>query len=136
MKFIWFVALIALVGLMIFGYFDTPAFPTIDQILDNPENHAGKQVEYLGKSSNLNSSGFLFDNKIWVNFNDPVQTVFGYTSFAGTVNTDGSIDAFEVWTHDYSYFIFIMSIIGAFIFLFIFFREWKISGGCFKCRIG
>ena len=137
---VWSLAVLGLIVLLVNGYVMGLPLPSLNAIKENPQQFVGREVEYYGTTSHHTAEGFLFstgEQSIQVLAPNTRETIFGYTSFKGIVLADGRIQASEIWYHDYSWNLFIPSIIGGILFIVLFFSEWRIRKWRFvRCRIG
>lgn len=116
-------------------------YPSIDDLLSNPEKFHNKLVEQYGVVSDKIEGSFYINwgnEKIKVISNETGITKYGYTTVYGIFKKEGYIQALKLHHHNYNNLKYLVSILAGLIFIYLFFKEWKIIKGGFKrkCRIG
>ena len=102
--------------------------PSGDEFLSNPSEYAGQYTEFAGSVLNASMQSFymLVNQKpLKVYYNGLETPVLGQTYARVSLNNDGTATALEVHNLSYNYLKYIISFFAFFLFLFIFFREWK-----------
>lgn len=104
--------------------------PSSDEFLNNPSKYAGQYTEFAGHVLNVSGQSFymLVNQKpLKVYYNELEKPVLGQTYVRLRLNSDGTANASEVHNLSYNYLKYVISFFSFFLFLFIFFREWKLE---------
>tara|TARA_Y100000310_G_scaffold202322_1_gene202456 strand:- start:474 stop:893 length:420 start_codon:yes stop_codon:yes gene_type:complete len=131
-----FIGIIGLVLLSIFSLtqYDN-YYPSIKDLNENPERYDQLLTEQYGRIKEFREDGFILlsgNEEILVktkNIRNPIQ---GSLSILGTFHKEGFIELNNIHYFDYNNSKYVVSVIGLIIFLFIFFKEWKITSRGFK----
>ena len=102
--------------------------PSSDDFFGNPSRYAGQNTEFAGPVLNAYEQSFYMTvNKkpLKVYYSGFEKPVLGQTYVRVKLNSDGTAAALEVHNLSYNYLKYIISFLAFFLFLFIFFREWK-----------
>ncbi len=136
-----FFSLIGIIGLVLLSIYSLTQYndyyPSAKDLNENPEKYHGILTEQYGRIKELNEDSFVLllgDSEILVKFNNekirmPIQ---GTISILGIYNKEGFIELKDIHYFDYNNTKYLASIIGLIMFLFIFFREWKLTSRGFK----
>lgn len=146
MQYISFQIFLITILILMGGYsyvYHNKFYPSIYELLENPEEHEGKIIEYKDghiidfhnpKNEFVYSSGKY---KINVRFNgdlQPQKSLLGTTTIFGKFK-NGYIELIALHNHNYNYFKYLLSIIGVAIPLFYLGKEWNLSGLKFYPRL-
>lgn len=136
MKALQVIAFILLLIIMYYSYIShADYYPSITNMLADPEKYDGDLVELQGIMADKTNSSFsiLFgDQKIKVLYENPETPKLGYISVYGKFHREGFVEAYDIHLANYNSPKYIISFIGFIFFLFIFFKEWKLKGWRFE----
>ena len=110
-------------------------YPSISDFVKDPEKYDDIFTEQQVNVYNITADSFMarFGNdEVLVKYKNARQPKYGLLTFTGYYKKAGYIEATEVKYNDYSHGKYLFSFIGLFIFLYIFFKEWKITLRGFK----
>ena len=127
-----FISLISIISLILLSTYSfvqhVNYYPKIKDLLENPEkyhNKITKQTGQISPDTNILSSG---GDKIRIKSNIPLRKdIFGSTSIIGRFDKEGYIEIKEIHYSDYNNVKYFTSILGLFLFVYIFLKEWKIT---------
>jgi len=104
--------------------------PSGDEFLGSPLKYSGQYTEFAGPVLNFSGQSFyMLVNKkpVKIYYNGLEKPVLGQAYARVKLNSDGTATASDVHSLSYNYIKYVISFFAFFIFLFIFFREWKFS---------
>jgi len=105
--------------------------PSIDDFLSDPSKYAGRHTEFAGHVLNVSEQSFymLVNQKpLNVYYSGLEKPVWGQVYARVELNRDGTATALDVHNLSYNYIKYAISFFAFFLFLLIFFREWKFKG--------
>ena len=108
------------------NYYD----PSIDAFLGNPAKYEGKYSKFEGPVINTSGGSFYMrvnQRPLKVYRANLEKPKFGQVYVWARLNPDGTAEAVEVHNFSYNYAKYFLSFFAFILFLFIFFREWKIK---------
>jgi hypothetical protein len=131
-----FIGMIGLVLLSIFllTYYED-YYPSIKDLNENPERYDQLLTEQYGRIKEFREEGFILlsgNEEILVKTKEIRKPIQGSLSILGIFHKEGFIELSDVHYFDYNNSKYVVSVIGLIIFLFIFFKEWKITSRGFK----
>lgn len=104
---------------------------SIDEFLSDPPKYAGRPTEFAGSVLNVSEQSFymLVNQKpLNVYYNELEKPAWGQVYARVELNSDGTATALDVHNLSYNYVKYAISFFAFFLFLLIFFREWKFKG--------
>lgn len=104
--------------------------PSADMFLNEPFKYAGNKIAFAGNFLNASANSFYVSvnrRPIKVHYSLQEKPNFGQISVLAMANSDGTVSAIEVHNLSYNYLKYIISFFAFTLFLFIFFREWKLK---------
>ncbi|MDP6547558.1 MAG: hypothetical protein QF917_01195 [Candidatus Woesearchaeota archaeon] len=109
--------------------------PSADNFFPNPELYSGQKLEFAGRVLNHTNDYFYMKTnqrilKVYYPALNPPK--FGQIEVITVLNADGTLTAAAVHNSDFNYFKYLLSLLTIPLFLFIFFREWKIKNWRFR----
>ena len=103
-------------------------YPTIKDLLDNPERYHNKITEQGGRLSLEKGTIRRGNEEIKIIIKEPLRNPkYGTVTIVGRFDKSGSIEVHDIHYSDYNNLKYFASIIGGAIFLYLFFKEWKIT---------
>ncbi|HLC96332.1 MAG TPA: hypothetical protein VJH97_03355 [Candidatus Nanoarchaeia archaeon] len=132
-KSVYLVVSILTIGLVAYDNFDRIADPRqrtyLDLYLDNPALYGGHKWGSWGTIVNQSDDHFyLFMQGHTIRVQGSVQpAIWGETNYYLYFGEDGTISLIDYHNQDYFYLYYLLSFIGFLIFLWIFFKEWKLT---------
>ena len=130
---------IGMVGLILLSMFSLTQYndyyPSVKDFNENPEKYDQLLTEQYGRIKEFREEGFILllgDEEILVKSKSIRKPIQGTLSILGTFHKEGFIELHDFHYFDYNNSKYVISIIGLIMFLFIFFKEWKITSRGFK----
>ncbi|MBS3096723.1 hypothetical protein J4480_04755 [Candidatus Woesearchaeota archaeon] len=105
--------------------------PSSDEFLSNPSKYAGQNTKFTGSIINITANSFYMrvnQKPIKIHYPGMEKPKFGQVYTLVRLNHDGTATALQVHNLSYNYIKYILSFFAFILFLFIFFREWKLDG--------
>ena len=105
-------------------------YPTISDFLKDPARYDGVLTEQQLQVYNITNESFLArfgDDYVAVKYPGVKEPKFGMVTFLGHYKKEGYIEATAVRYNEYNNGKYLLSFAGLFLFVWIFFREWKIT---------
>ncbi|MBI2667952.1 hypothetical protein HYX17_04260 [Candidatus Woesearchaeota archaeon] len=134
-----FFVIVGITGLILMSIFSLTNYnnhyPSIKYLNENPEKYDGILTEQYGLVDEIKEDSFILasgDSKILVKANNIREPTQGSVNIIGVFNKEGFIKLKDIHYSDYNNTKYFVSIIGLIMFLFIFFREWRITLRGFK----
>lgn len=135
-KIFYEVAAIALIALMYYSYeYHDRYYPSATDFLKDPVKYDGRITEQQGRIGNITNESFVAffgEDSVLVKYPNVEKPKYGFLTFVGYYKKEGYIEAKEIRHNNYNDGKYIFSVVGMIIFLFIFFREWKITSRGFE----
>jgi len=135
-KIFYMIAAIALIALMYYSYeYHDRYYPSVTDFLKDPARFDGRITEQHGPIGNITNesfAAFFGEDSVLVKYSHIEKPKYGFLTFVGYYKKEGYIEAKEIRYNNYNNGKYIFSVVGLIIFLFIFFREWKITSGGFE----
>lgn len=136
MRIYHLMAFALLLSLMFYSYTNhSKHYPTISDFLREPAKYDGIVTEQQGKSYNITDDSFIFrsgSKYVLVKYPGVEEPKYGHITFVGAFKKEGYIEATRVRYNNYNYGKYLFSFIGAFLLLFMLFKEWKLTWGGFE----
>jgi|SRR3989344_2101411 len=131
---------IGVIGLLFLSIFSLTNYnhyyPSIKNFNDNPEKYEGITTEQHGVIKEINKNEFIFsigNQDILVKSDFEIRKPKqGSVDIIGVFRKEGFIELKDIHYFDYNNSKYLTSVIGLIIFLFIFFKEWKLTFRGFK----
>jgi hypothetical protein len=104
--------------------------PSEINFVEDPVKYAGKEFTFVGNVYNITPSTFYMDvnqKPLKIYYQGLEKPKFGQLYVLGLTNVDGTVNALEVHHFSYNYIKYIISFFAFFLFLFIFFKDWKLK---------
>ncbi len=131
MKLLILIAALLLAGMMYYSYAEHDRYyPSISDFAKNPEKYDGMITEHQMQVYNITNESFMArfgDDSILVKYQNAQKPKFGMLTVLGYYKKEGYIQAIKIRYNNYNNGKYILSVFGLFLFLIIFFREWKIT---------
>tara|TARA_Y100000310_G_scaffold343159_1_gene449524 strand:- start:39617 stop:40036 length:420 start_codon:yes stop_codon:yes gene_type:complete len=128
------ISIISIIGLILLSIYGLTQhdeyYPTIQDLKNNPEKYHNWLIEESGTVKNIQNGEFILvlgNEEILVKNTNIRQPKQGSISLIGIFNKEGFIELQKIQYFDYNHYKYWISIIGLFIFLFIFLKEWKLT---------
>ena len=96
--------------------------------MENPALYADRELVFVGSVLNVSQSSFYMSvnhKPLKVYYDKLEKPKFGQLYVLAKTNPDGTANALKVHKSSYNYVKYIISFFAFFIFIFIFFKEWK-----------
>jgi len=130
-KIIYIMAAIILASLMYYSYSEHDKYyPSLADFLKDPAKYDGIATEHQSNIFNVTDDSFMLrsgSSFVTVKYPDVRYPKYGTLNFMGYYRKEGYIEATRIKYNDYNYGKYLMSFIGLFLFLAMFFREWKLT---------
>jgi hypothetical protein len=131
---IWYVLVfVLLIGLLLYGdnhnLHRVERF-NLDKYLDGSGVYEGHKGQRFGKIVNISQDHFYFDigsHTIKIMGSGVEGAVYGETVLFIDFRGDGVMELINHHNYDYNYLLYIISFFAFLVFLFIFFKEWRIT---------
>lgn len=102
-----------------------------DKIYADDMNQYGEHRDQLfGHIINASDTYFYFDvgnRELLIYGKEIEKATFGETVLYVATKQNGTIELIDYHNYDYNYFLYVLSFIAFLIFVFIFFKEWKVT---------
>jgi len=135
----WYALVLILIILLLFygGTYDLYREEkfSLDKYLKIPGKYEGHKGQRFGKIVNISQEYFYLDlgtHTIKVIGSGVKKAVYGETVFFIDFKRDGIMELIDYHNYNYNYFLYIVSFFAFLLFIYIFFKEWKLTLGGFK----
>lgn len=135
------VSLALLVGLVVYSslvYHEID--PSIGYLRENPERLNNRLIELSGEFVEEDGNLYLVSgkDKIMVKANglDTSNAYLGLVGIKGLYKKEGFVELVETHRYNYIFLKYPLSLFAFMVFIFIFFKEWRITRRGLECRIG
>ena len=138
-KFWFFLTLIIIVSLM---FYETKYYAdysknnfSLQNYLENPEKYGDHSSESFGRIVNISQDHFYFNaggDYIKVFGKNIQKAELGETVLYLDYRKDGRIVMIDYHNYNYNYILYAISFLAVMIFVFLFFKEWKLTRRGFK----
>lgn len=108
---------------------------TYSNYLENPQKYGGVKLENFGKIVKINQDHFYFDigsRDLKVYGTGIKRPVLGEIVVYINYNKNGKMEMIDYHTYDYNYVLYGLSVFALFIFMILFFLDWKFTWRGFK----
>jgi len=108
---------------------------TYSNYLENPQKYGGLKLENFGRIVNINQDHFYFDigsRDLKVYGTGIKRPVLGEIVVYINYNKNGKMEMIDYHTYDYNYVLYGLSVFALFIFMILFFFDWKLTWRGFK----
>ncbi len=134
-----FFVIVGITGLILMSIFSLTNYnnyyPSIKDLNENPSRYDGILTEQYGLIKEIKEDSFILvsgDSRILVKANNIREPTQGSVNILGVFNKESFIELKNIHYSDYNNTKYLVSIMGLIMFLFIFFREWRITFRGFK----
>ena len=102
-------------------------------IQENPEKYHNTNIQLIGViSDKTNDYFYLKGRDLKFYYKNVKEPKFGEITTLVTFKKQGYFEVIDIHYHNYSFVKYILSSLAAFLFIFIFLKEWKITLRGFK----